>query len=113
MTGTNIAPPYRAISLIALIQAGVIVGGTLFVTVMLKLHGYKGGLLPDNLFNSGKVLIRDWGFTLLLIPVAWASVAIVVAGLEAPRWLLLATLWLGIAGILFGIYCYIDLGMSR
>jgi hypothetical protein len=43
-------PIYRVISIIALIQVGIVVGGTLFIRVMCKFRGYADGV-PDSFFN--------------------------------------------------------------
>jgi hypothetical protein len=105
-------PNYRAISVITLIQTGVIVAGTLFVTAMCKLKGYGGGVVPDSFFNSAALFVRSSDWTLLLIPVLWATFAIFAVRFELHPWLQRALIGIGIVSILFGIYHYIILGFN-
>ena len=105
-------PAFRAISVIALIQAGVVVGGTLFVTAMLKAHGYQGDDVPDSFFRSDALFVRHSGFTLLLLPVAWAFLAIYTARAATRPWLPPAMLLLGIAAVIYGIYSFVVLGFN-
>lgn len=60
---------YRLQTILTLIQAGVIVFGSLFVGVILKATGY-----PDHFQKIPLILlfVRNWGFLLILIPLAWA-----------------------------------------
>ena len=98
--------------MITLIQAGVIVGGTLFVTAMCKLKGYGGGVVPDSFFNSGALFVRRSGWTLLLIPACWAASAIFAARVELHPWIQRVLIAIGLAFILFAIYHYVTLGFN-
>ncbi len=112
MNKSHTAPAYRAISVIALIQSGVVVGGTLFVATMLKAHGYGGGGVPAAFFRSTALFVRHSGFTLLLLPVAWALVAVFSARAASRPWLTPVVLLLGIAAVLYGIWSYVMLGFN-
>lgn len=101
-----------AISVIALIQTGVIVRGALFITAMLKTHGYKGGAVPDTFFNSAALFVRRSGLTFLLVPVAWAASAVFVARTSRQPSNPLATLEFEIGTALFGIYHFSMLGFN-
>ena len=111
MIGSQTDPSYRAITIIALMQAGVVIGGTLFVAVMLKLAGYQGGAVPDEYFNSAARFVRHFGLLLLLLPVAWTVLAVVSIRTASRRWIPLGFLLLGIAGVMCGIYYYVLLGV--
>ncbi|MGC3990227.1 MAG: hypothetical protein QM796_11205 [Chthoniobacteraceae bacterium] len=112
MNESHSEPAYRAISIIALIQAGVVVGGTLFVAAMLKAHGYGGGTVPDTFFRSDALFVRHFGFTLLLLPVAWAVAAVITARVATRPWLPPLLLVVGIAVVLCAIWSYVMLGFN-
>ena len=112
MTSTGADPSYRAISIIALIQVGVITGGTLFVTVMLKAHGYGSIEVPNAFFNPRAVFVRHSGYVLLLLPIGWALVAAFIARTSATPWALRGVLLLGIGAIVLGICAYAMLGFA-
>jgi len=112
MKESHTAPAYRAISIIALIQAGVIVGGTMFVAAMLKASGYGGDVVPDSFFRPAALFVRHSGFTLLLVPAAWALLAVFTERAAVRPWFSAAVLLLGIAAILYGIYSYAMLGFN-
>lgn len=61
---------YRMQTILTLIQAGVIVFGSLLTGVTLKAMGY-----PDRFQEIPFLLlfVRNWGFMLILIPLAWAG----------------------------------------
>lgn len=71
MNETHTEPAYRAISTIALIQVGVVVGGTLFVAAMVKANGYGGGEIPDRFFNPRALFARHFGFALPALAAAF------------------------------------------
>ena len=71
MNETQTEPAYRAISIMALIQVGVVVGGTLFVAAMVKANGYGGGDVPDSFFNPKALFVRHFGFTLPALAAAF------------------------------------------
>jgi hypothetical protein len=106
-----ITPTHRAISVITLIQAGVVVSGTLWVTVMCKADGY-GTWAPDRDFNSLALFIRRSGWVLLLLPACWAACALVLARRNVQPWIQRGLLVLGVAAILFGIHAYLEIGAS-
>ncbi len=110
MNETHTEPAYRAISIIALIQVGVVVGGTLFVAAMLKAFGYGSGEVPDSFFLPIPLFVRHFGFTLLLLPAVWTMAAVFTARAAFRPWLPPVVLLLGITVVLLGIGGYIDLG---
>ena len=60
---------YRIQTILGLIQAGIIVFGSLLTGVMLKAVGYPDRFqqLPFKL-----LFVRNWGFLLIVIPLIWA-----------------------------------------
>jgi hypothetical protein len=102
---------HRVISYITLIQAGVVVGGTLWVVVWCKVNGY-GSWAPDGDFNAAALFIRRSGWVLLLFPACWAAAALVLVRLDTHPWLLRGIIALGLAAILFGFFAYIEIGVS-
>jgi hypothetical protein len=105
-------PTYRAISIITLIQAGVIVGGVLIVTAMLKAKGYGQGEVPDWFFRSDALFMRRAGFTLLLIPASWALLAALLARLEVNIWIQWIMIAAGIAAVLVGMWYFMILALN-
>ncbi len=103
-------PTYRFATIIALIQAGVVVAGTLFVAAMLRLYGYGGDQVSANVFDPTAVFVRNYGFTLLLIPAGWACFATFAINREYPSWVQRLILGVGLLLILFGIFRYVQLG---
>jgi hypothetical protein len=112
MFDTQNNPSYRAISIITLIQAGVIVGGVLIVTAILKAKGYGQGEVPDWFFRSDALFMRHAGFTLLLIPAAWALSTALLARLEANIWIQWSMIAAGIAAVLFGMWYFMLLAFN-
>jgi hypothetical protein len=112
MNESHVEPAYRAISIIALIQIGVVVGGTLFVSAMLKAHGYGGGTVPDTFFRSDALFVRRSGFTLLLLPLAWVLAAVVTERAATRPWMSMVVLLFGIAAVVCGIWSYVVLGFN-
>jgi hypothetical protein len=112
MSSTGADPSYRAISIIALIQVGIITAGTLFIAVMLKARGYGSVEVPDAFFIPNAVFVRRSGFLLLLFPVVWALSAAFIARKRPDGWAMPGILLLGIGGVVFGIYAYVMLGLA-
>ena len=103
-------PVHRTVSYITLIQAGVVVGGTLFVAAMCKANGY--GTVPDERFNSTALFIRRSGWILLLLPACWATCTLALARRDEHPRLVRALIAIGVASILFGINAYAQIGCS-
>ncbi len=87
-------------TLLALLQCGIIIGGTLITTGVLKLHGYPD---PEQQWPPISVSTREWGFLLLVIPLLWAPATIFLewnrnfpkrATLFTGLAILLALMWL-------------------
>ena len=111
MNMSHTSTTYRAITIIALIQAGVVVGGTLFVAAMLKYCGYDGSTEHGPHYPSGVLFVRHFGFTLIFVPAVWTLLAVLLARTARRRWLLPALLIVGIAAILCGILMYFMFGI--
>ena len=60
---------YRIQTILGLFQAGIVVFGSLLTGVMLKAMGYPDRFqqIPFKL-----LFVRNWGFLLIAIPLAWA-----------------------------------------
>jgi hypothetical protein len=112
MFDTQNNPTYRAISIITLIQTGVIVFGVLMITAILKLKGYGQGEVPDWFFRSDAVFMRNSGFKLLLIPACWALLATVLARFQVNHWLRPIIVIAGIAAILYGMWYFFVLALN-
>lgn len=74
MSGIHTEPTHRAISVLTLIQVGVVIGGTLFVKAMLKANGYEDAMRDH--YNSAAIFIRQYGFAFLLLPTVWTALAL-------------------------------------
>ena len=98
----------RAITIVALIQVGVIVGGTLFVSAMMRVFGY--GSAPAAFFTPKALFVRNAGFLVLLFPVVWTLLAISVARMRSGSLWSQLILLLGVVAIPFGIYWYLRIG---
>lgn len=109
---TVVEPRHRAISIIAIIQAGVVVFGMLFVAMSLKAHGYQRGDIPDVEFKSAAIFVGRHGYTLLLLPAAWTIATL--ATTRVPRYAKFNAplLLLGIAAIFVAIGMFAELTIS-
>ena len=107
MDDTRTEPAHRAISMIALLQVGVVMGGTLFVNTMLKAHGYEFSMGFGEPFRDEAVFIRHYGLTWLLIPVLWTAWAIYAGKvLESPD-LRRVVLVIGFVAVFLGAILYL------
>lgn len=98
-------PTHRVISIITLIQIGVVIGGTAFVRVMLKANGYHHGEYPtDEMFSDGPQFIWRYGFAFLLVPTIWVALAFWSTRSASSPWQWRGLFILGIAAILLGIF---------
>jgi hypothetical protein len=109
MIGSHNDPGYRAISIVCLIQVGVVVFGTMFVTLSLKGAGYGRGDLPNHWFNSAAVLVRNWGLLLLLFPVLWVAAAMYIQRKFDLYWPRVTMIVLGITSAIWLIQMYLNL----
>lgn len=107
-----IHPDLRGVSIVTLLQTGVVVFGTLFVSAILKLKGYRSGSVPDSFFREDALFIRHYGFLLLLIPACWAIFAIIAIHIEARQWIQAVILAAGMLLILLGPIYYIAVTLS-
>lgn len=98
-------PAYRPVTVIALLQSGVILGGTLFKAVVYKAVG-MGGYDSDNPWRGELMAVRSHGFLYFLLPVLWVWLAVSIE--KNPAWAPLRrpVLLLGIASVLYGLYWY-------
>ena len=99
---------YRVQSVLALLQAGVIVGGCLFTGTILKARGY-----PDQFTEIPFLLlfVRNWGFLLILIPLVWAVLTIRME--QRSEWF--SRRWTAISGfaLLAALVWFVLLAMAR
>jgi len=65
----TIVREYALQSIFAVLHSAVIVGGSMFTATIMKVRGYA----PENAadWHWQLVFVRNWGFTLILIPAAW------------------------------------------
>lgn len=100
---------YRTQTYFAAIQAILIIGGSLMTAVILKSMGYPDRFshLPFSL-----ALVRNWGFLLLAIPLAWALITIRLEQ-RHDRWF--SRRWTFISGfaLLAGLACFFLMTMAR
>ena len=66
----------RHLSIIAAVQVGAVVAGTLITTFILKTGGYGTSAAYLMRFNPRSVWIREYGLVLLLLPVIWFGYAL-------------------------------------
>lgn len=65
---------HRLQTIFVLLQVGVIMAGSLTTGAMMKVMGYQEGIRVDVLLLL--LFVRDWGFLLILIPLAWTFLTI-------------------------------------
>lgn len=65
---TSLLQGCRTQSILMLVQASVVIGGSLLTRVVLKTFGYPQVVARNWGFP---VFVRDWALLLLLIPVGW------------------------------------------
>ena len=96
--------------MIALLQVGVVLGGTLFVNTMLKTHGYEFSMGFGEPFTNEAVFIRHNGLTMLLIPMLWTACAIHAGKvLKSPN-LRRVVLIIGFVAVFLGAAFYMRTG---
>jgi hypothetical protein len=69
----NFIDQYRTQTIFSLLQAAVVIGGSLMMGTMLKVSGKA-----DHFENLPFIFrfVRNWGFLLCVIPLAWTCVTI-------------------------------------
>ena len=72
----------KIIALIALLQVGLVIGGTAVVFAWSKLFGYRE---ESPQFSEAVHLVRAYGLWMLLIPVLWVIAAIWSSGRIASK----------------------------
>ena len=102
---------YRMIWMTALMQACALVGGTLFVATMNKLSSAMHGLDPDRYTAGVPWIIIHYGFSLLLLPIAWMVAALSIVRLTTRPWMAHAIFVTGVAALPFGIVSFIAIGL--
>lgn len=112
MRDINIEPTHRVISIIALLQVGVVIGGTLFVRTMLKMWGYGTEEGIGSHYRPGSLFIRHFGIFLFLVPITWTILAVGSMRFSARDWQWQALLIAGIALIGAGAFWYFVLGVT-
>lgn len=89
--------------IVALAQVGVIVAGVLAAGAAHKWYAVPGVKLP-----SSTVLLAEYGYIALVLPVAWATVALLIMrqnyDSEAPRWLAFFSGIVVVLLLLFGVW---------
>jgi hypothetical protein len=93
-------PDYRAITVITLIQTGVIVYGVLTIGSIVS---RSRGQVPDWFINSAALFMWNHGFSLLLIPFGWALLASALAWFQVNRWVQWIMNAVGIMAIICGL----------
>lgn len=89
---------YQAQGILAVLQSVLVIVGCLMTAALLKARGYPDRFadLPFQL-----ALVRNWGFTLNLIPLGWVMMTIWLErnhrGWFSKRWTVLTGIGLGIA----------------
>ena len=70
---------YRTQTILALFHVGTILVGTIGIGAVLKTSGFSEGQEMSRL----AIAVRNWGFALVMVPVAWDFVTI---RMEIHRW---------------------------
>jgi hypothetical protein len=102
----------RTATYLGLIQAGVVAGGTLLVTGMLKVYGYENYDITGFgiVFSQTALFIRYHGYMLMTLPLVWAALA--VASLRSGKdWFAFIAFSVGLLAIVLGIFGYITIAM--
>lgn len=63
---------YRVQTILGLLQAGVVVAGSLIVGSIVKAMGFQEGMEMTIEVH----LVRHWGFVLLLLPILWVGITV-------------------------------------
>jgi hypothetical protein len=104
---------YRLQRIIGALHAGIIMTGSLMLGVTLKVRGY-----PDEFADIPLLMlfVRNWGFTLILIPLAWVVYTIWSerddTGSFSKRWTLISGIGLGLILIWFHSALVLQAGSS-
>ncbi len=109
--GATFEPVKRAVTLIALIQIGVVIGGTSFVRGLMKCYGF-GDILPASHFTDRSIWVRNWGFILLLVPVLWTGLTLYAEQRARRPATTTLCLVVGIGLVLFGLFFYLTTGSA-
>ncbi len=109
MYDNQTVPAYRVISLLTMLQAAVVVSGTLFVAAMCKFSEF-GSHRAGFAFLPAALFVRNFGWTLLFVPVCWAALATAVVRSEINPWVHRALVLIALALVLVGVYLYAQLG---
>ncbi|MEK7948864.1 hypothetical protein [Luteolibacter soli] len=69
----NFAGEFRVQAVLAALQSGIVIAGSLLTATILKARGYPEtfSVLPLKLS-----FVRNWGFLLILLPLVWALATI-------------------------------------
>lgn len=91
------AQEYGAQIMLATMHAVVIIGGSLATAALLNAAGYPSSRPA---WSSLAVLVRDWGFALLIVPAIWVIVTVKLENSLVDPWTKRATIVSGIALLL-------------
>ena len=107
-------PTHRSISVLALIQVGVVIGGTAFVRVMLKANGYRqdDAVYSADHYPDAARFVWQYGFAFLLVPALWVALAFHAARPSSPSWQWRGLFILAIAAILSGLFLFFFIGFA-
>ncbi len=101
------SPAHWAIFIIGLLQVGVVLGGTLFVSGVMRANGYETSRGFGAPYSGAAVFVRHYGLSLLILPAAWIAGSIYSGRETAPRYLRRVFLVIGVVAVLVGIFAYL------
>lgn len=97
---------YALQSILAATQSAVIVGGSMFTATIMKVRGYDAETAAN--WHWQLVFVRNWGFTLILIPAAWVFATL---WLERHREAWFSKRWTLVSGVV--LLCGLFFFMAR
>ena len=104
---------YTVQGILACLQSLVIIGGCLFTAVALKVRGYPDKFTELPLWLA---FVRNWGFLLILIPLAWVCSTIWLERNRSDefskRWTIVTGIVVAVALGIFLFACISSAGSS-
>lgn len=102
---------YRPITIIATLQIVGVLLACVLASALLKVWG-MGDSTSDAQFPKAAVILRDYGWSCLALPLTWVAFAFVAKRRDGPRWENLAALVVGFAIIGFLVWLSVTLGVG-
>ena len=107
MDDRPIFPDSLTVLNIFVLQVQVVLGGTLFVSLMMSAHGYDAAKGATSGFSEQALFIRHYGMWVLIFPALWIAGALYFGRAAASRDFRQAFVVIGGVAVVFGIIYYL------